>query len=271
MTVTLPKGGNLLLADEAPGISQVRVGLGWDPGTAPSGPPLELDVVVSVFTETAPGGRLLLAQQVPNPQEPVGARPEGGPVVGDVEKLVVNLAAAPRSLTRLLFGVAIYDAARREQTFRPLRNAYIRLVNDDNGVEVVRYTLEPETGSETALVFGELYRNPKGWKFRAVGQGYAEGLRGLTGTGTSASAEPAIARPVDVVNFLTRASATRNRRSATDHLHPPTAPLPKAAPPPAPATPPVAKRPRHRSSPRLRRRQPPRARRQSRNGRGAPA
>ncbi len=240
MTVTLPKGGNLLLADEAPGISKLRVGLGWNPGQPPAGsPPLEMDVVVNVITETAPGGRLLLAQQVPNPEEPVGTRPVSGAVVGDVDKLVVNLDAAPRSLTRLLFGVAIYDAARRHQTFRPVHDAYIRIVNDENGIEVVRYTLEPETGAETALVFGELYRNPKGWKFRAVGQGYVEGLRGLSAAGASGSAEPQIARPVDVASFLTRSSVTRNRRSVADHLHPPATPLP-TAPKPAPAPSPPA-------------------------------
>jgi stress response protein SCP2/uncharacterized protein involved in tellurium resistance len=238
VTVTLPKGGNLLLTDEAPGITQVRVGLGWNPGPAAAGAPLEMDVVVSVLTETAPAGRLLLAQQVPNPDEPVGTRPVSGPVVGDVEKLVVDLASAPRSLTRLVFGVAIYDAVQRRQTFRLVRDAYIRVLNHENGVEVARYTLEPETGAETAMVFGELYRNPKGWKFRAVGQGYAEGLRGVAGSGT---AEPAIARPVDVAGFLTRASATRNRRSAADHLHPPPPPAvpPRAAP--APPSPPPAK------------------------------
>jgi stress response protein SCP2/uncharacterized protein involved in tellurium resistance len=240
VTVTLPKGGNLLLTDEAPGITEVRIGLGWNPGPAAAGPPLEMDVVVSVITETATAGRLLLAQQVPNPEEPVGTRPVSGPIVGDVEKLVLNLEAAPRSLTRVVFGAAIYAAAQRGQTFRPVRDAYIRLLNHENGVEVARYTLEPETGAETAMVFGELYRNPKGWKFRAVGQGYSEGLRGVAGSG---SAEPSIARPVDVASFLTRASATRNRRSAADHLHPPPAPPApvKAAPPPVKATPPPVK------------------------------
>ena len=231
MTVTLPKGGNLLLTDEAPGITKVRIGLGWNPGPAAGGGPLEIDVVVSVITGTAPAGRLLLAQQVPNPEERVGTRPESGPVAGDVEKLVVDLEAAPRSLTRLVLGAAIYDAVQRRQTFRPVRDAYIRLVNHENGLEVARYTLEPETGAETAMVFGELYRNPKGWKFRAVGQGYSEGLRGIAGGG---AAEPAIARPVDVSSFLARASGTRNRRSAADHLHPPP---PAAVPPPAPAAP----------------------------------
>ncbi|HEX4429585.1 MAG TPA: TerD family protein [Frankiaceae bacterium] len=245
MTVTLPKGGNLLLADEAPGITEVRVGLGWNPGPPAAGAPLEMDVVVSVITETAPGGRLLLAQQIPNPEEPVGTRPVSGPIVGDVEKLVVNLESAPRSLTRLVFGVAIYDATQRRQTFRPVRDAYIRVLNHENGVEVARYSLETETGAETAMVFGELYRNPKGWKFRAVGQGYADGLRGVAGSGT---AEPSIARPVDVTSFLTRDSATRNRRSVADHLHPPPPPAPapvkavpaKTAAPPAKAAPPPA-------------------------------
>ncbi|MCW0014675.1 TerD family protein, partial [Burkholderia pseudomallei] len=33
--------------------------------------------------------------------------------------------------------------------------------------------------TETAMVFGELYRNGSDWKFRAVGQGYASGLAGI--------------------------------------------------------------------------------------------
>ena len=76
MTVTLPKGGNLLLADEAPGISQLRVGLGWNPGPAPAGAPLELDVVVSVITETAPGGTAA-ARPAGAQSRGAGRRPSG--------------------------------------------------------------------------------------------------------------------------------------------------------------------------------------------------
>jgi stress response protein SCP2/uncharacterized protein involved in tellurium resistance len=229
VTVSLTKGGNLLLADEAPGIAEVRVGIGW--ADAPGSAGVEIDGIV-VLTEGAPPGHLLLAHAVPNPEEPVTARPVTGAPVGDAERLVVRLAAVPAQISRLTFGAAIYDAAARRQTFRSVRDAYVRVLNHANGVEIARYTLDVETGSETAMVFGELYRHTRGWKFRAVGQGYASGLRGVAG-----DADPVAARPVDVTDYLRRISPVRSRRSLNDHLHPP-APAAKSAPAPAskPAT-----------------------------------
>ncbi len=94
-----------------------------------------------------------------------------------------------------------------------MRGAYIRLLNDDNGIELARYTLEQVTESETAMIFGEVYRNPKGWKFRAVGQGYASGLHGVVGPAGMNGDNLPTARPVDVMNFLRRASPARNQRS----------------------------------------------------------
>ena len=238
MTITLAKGANLLLLEESPGLERVRIGLGWS--DAPGSAAIELDGLISIVGSSSPVGGLLLAHQVPNPGESATAHP--GPIVGDAEKLVVTLAAIPTGVDRLLFGLAIYDAVRRGQTFRSVRGAYVRLLNDANGVEIARYTLEPETGRETAMVFGELYRNVRGWKFRAVGQGYATGLRGVVG---GVSGELPLARPVDVAPYLRRESTARSRRSLAEHLNPPKPP----ATPPMPATPapqkPVAAAPRH--------------------------
>jgi uncharacterized protein involved in tellurium resistance len=121
-------------------------------------------------------------------------------------------------VARIAFGAAIYDAAGRRQSFRSVRGCYIRVLNHANGVELARYTLEVETGSETALVFGELYRHSRGWKFRAVGQGYATGLRGVIPAG---GGEPRVVRPVEVSDYLRRLSPSRSRRSLGDHLNPP--------------------------------------------------
>ena len=57
-----------------------------------------------------------------------------------------------------------------------MRNAFIRVVNQADGTELARYDLTEDASTETAMVFGELYRNGAEWKFRAVGQGYASGL-----------------------------------------------------------------------------------------------
>jgi len=58
-------------------------------------------------------------------------------------------------------------------------NAFIRVVNQADNTELARYDLSEDYSTETALVFGELYRNGAEWKFRAVGQGYASGLAGI--------------------------------------------------------------------------------------------
>ena len=80
---------------------------------------------------------------------------------------------------KVVFPVTIYDAANRSQNFGQVRNAFIRIVNQAGGAELARYDLSEDASTDTALVFGELYRNGAEWKFRAVGQGYADGLAGI--------------------------------------------------------------------------------------------
>lgn len=91
----------------------------------------------------------------------------------------VNLAAVPANIESILFPVSIYDAETRSQSFGQVRNAYIRVVDQANGTELARYDLSEDASTETAMVFGELYRNGAEWKFRAIGQGYASGLAGI--------------------------------------------------------------------------------------------
>jgi stress response protein SCP2/uncharacterized protein involved in tellurium resistance len=218
MSVTLPKGGNLRLAAAAPGIEQVRVELGWcERPAGPAALEVEVDgvIVVDQAGPAAGSPEVLLAHQP-----------------GDVEAetVVVTLAAIPPEIPRLRFGAAIFDATGRRQTFRQVGAPYIRVLNQADGVEIARYDVTPETGQETALVFGELYRHAGSWKFRAVGQGYTNGLLGLAESGR----EVALARPTDVAAFLTRSSPTRSRRKVADHLHPP---LPAAKQAPGPSRP----------------------------------
>lgn len=83
------------------------------------------------------------------------------------------------AIESIFFPVSIYDADSRGQSFGQVRNAYIRVVDRANGAELARYDLSEDASTETAMVFGELYRNNGEWKFRAVGQGYASGLAGI--------------------------------------------------------------------------------------------
>ncbi|MGO4205411.1 TerD family protein, partial [Rhodococcus sp. TAF43] len=85
----------------------------------------------------------------------------------------------PANIDSIVFPVSIYDADNRSQSFGQVRNAYIRVVNQADNSELARYDLSEDASTETAMVFGELYRNGADWKFRAVGQGYASGLSGI--------------------------------------------------------------------------------------------
>ncbi|MGR7002550.1 TerD family protein [Yinghuangia aomiensis] len=105
---------------------------------------------------------------------------------GDDETIMVDLTLVPAGVEKVVFPVSIYDAENRGQTFGQVRNAYIRIVNQADGNELARYDLTEDASSETAMIFGELYRYQGEWKFRAVGQGYASGLRGSLSTSASA-------------------------------------------------------------------------------------
>ena len=76
----------------------------------------------------------------------------------------------------MVFAVTIHDAETRKQSFGMVSNAFMRVVNADDNSEIARYDLSEDFSTETALIFGELYRKDTEWKFRAVGQGFAGGL-----------------------------------------------------------------------------------------------
>ncbi|MDF3288337.1 MULTISPECIES: TerD family protein [Streptomyces] len=183
MGVSLSKGGNVSLTKEAPNLTAVQVGLGWDARTT-TGADFDLDASALL---TNASGRVLTDQHFVfynNLKSPDGSVEHTGDNLtgegeGDDEVINVNLALVPQDVDRVVFPVSIYDAENRQQSFGQVRNAYIRVVNQADNRELARYDLTEDASTETAMVFGELYRNNGEWKFRAIGQGYASGLRGI--------------------------------------------------------------------------------------------
>jgi tellurium resistance protein TerD len=183
VAISLSKGGNVSLTKEAPGLQKVTVGLGWDARTT-DGQPFDLDAsAIGVDAD----GRVLSDQHFVffnNTRSPDGAIEHSGDNVtgegaGDDEQIRVDLTGAPAGLDRVVFPVSIYDAETRGQNFGQVRNAFIRVINQAGEAEITRYDLSEDASTETAMVFGEVYRNGAEWKFRAVGQGYASGLAGI--------------------------------------------------------------------------------------------
>lgn len=98
---------------------------------------------------------------------------------GDDEQVNVDLATVPAHVEKIAFTVTIHDAAQRSQNFGQVSNAFVRVVNETNGQEVMRYDLGEDFSVETALVVCELYRHQGEWKFNAVGSGFSGGLAAL--------------------------------------------------------------------------------------------
>ena len=183
MGVSLSKGGNVSLTKEAPGMTRAVIGLGWDANSF-TGSEFDLDaqaIMVGANGKVPNDGFFVFFNQLKSPEGSVEHTGDNrtGEGEGDDEAINVDLAAVPAEIEKVVFTVAIYDADTRKQSFGQVRNGFIRVVNADSSAEVARYDLTEDASTETAMVFGELYRSGSDWKFRAVGQGYADGLRGI--------------------------------------------------------------------------------------------
>jgi tellurium resistance protein TerD len=183
VSVSLTKGGNVSLSKEAPGLTNVIVGLGWDVRTT-TGTDFDLDasaIVVGADGKVLSDKHFIFFNNLTSPDGTVEHTGDNltGEGEGDDEQVKVNLAGMAPEVDKVVFPVSIYDAESRSQSFGQVRNAFIRVINANGEAEIARYDLSEDASTETAMVFGELYRNGAEWKFRAVGQGYASGLAGI--------------------------------------------------------------------------------------------
>jgi tellurium resistance protein TerD len=183
VSVSLTKGGNVSLTKAAPGLTAVVVGLGWDARTT-TGADFDLDasaIMLDMSGKVLSDGHFVFFNNLKSPDgsvEHMGDNLTGGGD-GDDEQIKINLDGVPAECGKVVFPVSIYEAESRTQTFGQVRNAFIRIVNQADNSEIARYDLTEDAASETAMIFGEIYRSFGEWKFRAVGQGYATGLRGI--------------------------------------------------------------------------------------------
>ncbi len=180
MAISLQKGGNVNLSKEAPGLNEVIVGLGWDVRATDGG---DFDLDASAFMVKADGkvrsdSDFIFYNNLKSTDGSVVHQGDNrtGAGEGDDEVVNVTLASVPAEIDKVAFSVTIHDAEAKRQSFGQVANAYIRVVNKVDGKELARYDLTEDGSTETALIFGELYRNGADWKFRAVGQGFKGGL-----------------------------------------------------------------------------------------------
>lgn len=186
MPINLSKGQKVDLTKKNPGLKNIMVGLGWDVNAFDSGADFDLDAAAFMLGSS---GKCITEKEFifyGNLEHVSGSVKHMGDNLtgegdGDDEQIRIELSKVPENLTKIAFTVTIYEPEQRRQNFGQVNNAFIRIYNEDTGEELLRYDLGEDFSIETAVVFGELYKNNGEWKFNAIGSGYQGGLAALCG------------------------------------------------------------------------------------------
>lgn len=184
MAISLKKGQKVELTKNNPGLNKLLVGLGWDINKYDGGDDFDLDV--SAFLLGSNGkvtnsNDFIFFNNLEHPSGSVISMGDNltGEGDGDDEQLKVDLSKVPADIEKIDFVVTIYDAENRKQNFGQVSNAFIRIVNEENNEEVIRYDLGEDFSIETSIIVGEIYRHNGEWKFNAIGSGFNGGLAAL--------------------------------------------------------------------------------------------
>lgn len=182
MAVSLNKGGRISLSKENPGLRKIQVGLGWD-ARETDGATYDLDAsafILNAADHVRTDQDFIFYNNLKGADgavEHMGDNLTGaGEGDDEVVKLDLSKLDTQADIGKIAMVVTIHDADRKGQNFGQIENAFIRVVNDDTGQEIVRFDLTEDYSIETAMIFGEIYKKDGEWRFSAVGQGFAGGL-----------------------------------------------------------------------------------------------
>ncbi|MEK3854620.1 TerD family protein [Cytobacillus sp. FSL H8-0458] len=184
MGIQLSKGQRIDLTKTNPGLTKAIIGLGWDTNKYNGGHDFDLDASAFLADENSKCANDHDFIFYNNLQHPSGAvihtgDNRTGEGDGDDEQLVVDFTKIPSHVHRIGITVTIHDAELRQQNFGQVSNAFVRLVDESNNQELLRFDLGEDFSIETAVVFCELYRHGSDWKFNAIGSGFSGGLAAL--------------------------------------------------------------------------------------------
>ena len=186
MPINLTKGQKVDLTKKNPGLKKIMVGLGWDVNQYDTGYDFDLDAAAFMLDASGKcptekefvfyGNLTHVSESVKHMGDNLTGAGEG-----DDEQIEVDIPSIPTNIERIAFTVTIYDADVRHQNFGQVSNAFIRIVDESTGAELIRYDLAEDFSIETAIVVGELYKHNGEWKFNAIGSGFQGGLAALCG------------------------------------------------------------------------------------------
>ena len=184
MAINLQKGQKVDLTKGNAGLSKIYIGLGWDTNKYEGGYDFDLDASAFLLGQNGKVNSDADFVFYNNLVHSSGSVEHTGDNLtgdgdGDDEVIRVDLLKIPADIHRISFTVTIHDASIRAQNFGMVSNAYIHVVSETDGRELLRYDLGEDYSIETALVVGELYRQGPEWKFNAIGSGFSGGLKPL--------------------------------------------------------------------------------------------
>lgn len=183
MAVNLAKGQAVSLTKDNPSLNKVFAGLGWD-ARVTDGAEFDLDATAFLIGDDGkvfeqPGAVGYFNEKAVDGAVSYGGDNRTGEGEGDDETISIELQRLPQSIQKVVITVTIYEAEKRAQNFGAVENSFVRVVDEVTGTEIVRFDLREDYDIETAMIMGEFYRHDGGWKFRAIGQGFKDGLHGM--------------------------------------------------------------------------------------------
>ncbi|ARU15924.1 TerD family protein [Croceicoccus marinus] len=184
MAVSLQKGGNVSLSKEAPGLSAVTVGLGWDVRKT-DGQDFDLDAsafIVGQDEKVLSDANFVFYNNATSPDGAViyGGDNRTGEGDGDDETISIDFAKLTADAKKVVIAVTIHEGQKRGQNFGSVSNAYARVTNNADGKELARFDLSEDSSTNAAMIFVELYRGAQSdIKVKAIGEGWESGLDGL--------------------------------------------------------------------------------------------
>jgi tellurium resistance protein TerD len=186
MAISLQKGQRVSLEKVAPGIVAGFIGLGWDVKATDTGVDFDLDAslfLLGANEKIVSEKHFIFYNNLTSPDPDQSVKLMGdnrtGAGEGDDEGIIVDLRKVPAEVEKIVITVTIYEADKRKQNFGQITDAYVRLVNVQTKEEVLRYDLDEDFSTETAIIMAELYRKDGEWRINAVGAGYQGGLQAL--------------------------------------------------------------------------------------------
>lgn len=184
MAIQLSKGQRVDLTKTNPGLTKVMIGLGWDTNKYSGGAEFDLDAsafLVDANNRCQQDTDFVFYNNLQHPSGSVTHTGDNrtGEGDGDDEQILVDFSKIPANIDRIGITVTIHDAGARSQNFGQVSNAFVRVVNEEGGEELIRFDLGEDFSIETAVVVCELYRHGSDWKFNAIGSGFSGGLAAL--------------------------------------------------------------------------------------------